>query len=127
MDKLIVRFISEPIRVGLTWGERWKGSDLGLIACWERGREKSAEDISVSSRARDGELVVLPWKGGVDKPTKVGHKFGSLNYFAMWQGLRGENLHISLEDEVTLVCSRTKMQITYTPDYRKFAGIGDGT
>lgn len=121
MDTMIARLISEPIRVGLTWEERWKGPDRGLIACWERGREKGAEDNSLASRTRDGELVVLPWKGGVDKPTKLGQKFGTLNYLAMWQGLRGDDLSVSLQDEVTLLCSRTKMQVTYTPHYRKFA------
>ena len=39
----IYRSIEEPNRKGLTRDVLWKGSDDGLIACWERGRMR-AED-----------------------------------------------------------------------------------
>ena len=64
------RSTSEPIRTNATWEERWNDDDQGLIACWERGREKSREDPALAAQARDGQLVVLPWKGGVEKAIK---------------------------------------------------------
>jgi hypothetical protein len=39
----IHRSITEPIREGASWDERWNAADDGLIACWERGREKRLE------------------------------------------------------------------------------------
>lgn len=32
---------TEPRREGLTTAQRWHGPDSGLIACWERGRDKA--------------------------------------------------------------------------------------
>ncbi len=81
------RSISEPIRLGGTWDERWNAGDGGLIACWERGREMRLQDSPLAARAATGQLVVLPWKGGVEKATKKNQKFGTLFYLAMWQGL----------------------------------------
>lgn len=77
-----------------------------------------------ADRALRGELLPLPWKGGVHpdppddqsgkKKTKGKRKkqpvkkFGSLQYLAMWQGLRGENLDVPLDGEITLTCPATK-------------------
>lgn len=44
----IIRSIEEPIRKGFTWEELWKGSDNGLIACWERGRVKAADNLDLA-------------------------------------------------------------------------------
>lgn len=104
----------------LPWKDRWEGTDGGLIACWERGRQKSLEDPALAQLARQGELVMLPWKGGVETKLKAKQKFGSLFYLAMWQGLRGDSLDISPDDEVTLICTRTEMQVVYTPDTAKY-------
>ena len=111
----------DPSRAALPWTERWQGPDQGLIACWERGREKAAESEALASAARHGELVVLPWKGGVDRPTKLGSKYGSLFYLAMWQGLRGEPLDIDTDKDVAITCSRTRMVVTYTADASKYS------
>jgi len=46
-------------------------------------------------------------------------KFGSLNYLATWQGLRGEDLHIDVENEVSVACTRTRVLVTFTPDLAK--------
>ena len=104
-----------------TWTEKWEGEDRGLIACWERGREKAREDPELAGLAAAGELVVLPWKGGVERAIKAGQKFGTLYYLAMWQGLRGLALDVELDQEVTLTCSKTGMKVTYTPEVDKYA------
>jgi len=119
------RSISEPIRTTATWDERWKGNDRGLIACWERGREKSVEDPALAAHAREGRLVLLPWKGGIEKVTKAKQKIGTHFYLAMWQGLRGDDLDIDLEHEheheVVLTCTTTGMAVAFTGDYKKYA------
>lgn len=84
----IYRSIAEPIRQNAKWDERWNSDDDGLIACWERGREKRLEAPALAAQAVDGQLIVLPWKGGVEKATKKKRKYGTLFYLAMWQGLR---------------------------------------
>jgi hypothetical protein len=113
--------ISEPIRENLKWEERWRDIDQGLIACWERGREKSAEDPALAAQARDGQLIVLPWKGGVERAIKTKRKFGTLSYLAMWQGLRGEDLDLDLAEEVELTCAATGVTVVFTNDFAKYA------
>lgn len=108
--------ISAPIRDAATWDERWKGPDQGLIAAWEAGRKKAAVDPDLAQRAGQGELVVLPWKGGVDEPVKAGWKYGALHYLAMWKGLRGEDLDLTRGEQVEVVCSRTQMRVVFTDD-----------
>lgn len=103
------------------WDRRWRGPDRGTIASWERGREMARSDPSLARRARDGELMVLPWKGGAEAHIKAGWKYGTLQYLAMWQGLRGDPLQIDLDGETTLVCSRTGMKFIYTGDSTKTA------
>ena len=121
MTNHIYRSIQEPIRRNLNWDQRWKLEDLGLIICWERGRDKSKEAPDLAECARRGELPVLPWKGGVEKKIKKKHKYGSLCYLAMWQGLRGEDLNIQLDREIELECSKTGMKVIFTPDSSKYA------
>lgn len=115
------RSITEHIREGGTWDERWNAEDNGLIACWERGRAKRLEDPSLAAQAAAGQLVVLPWKGGVEKAIKKKQKFGSLYYLAMWQGLRGEDLDIDPNDEIALNCATTGMTVVFTSDSAKYA------
>jgi hypothetical protein len=117
----IYRSISEPIRETQKWEDRWNAEDQGLIACWERGREKSREDPSLATKAREGQLVVLPWKGGVEKAIKKKQKFGTLYYLAMWQGLRGEDLDIDVTREIVLICAATGMAVAFTNDAAKYA------
>lgn len=112
-DMQVFRDISERIRKGLSWAETWKSTDDGLIACWESGRERAFKDeISVQATKR-GELIILPWRGGVDEPIK-GKKYGTYQYLAMWQGLRGESLGIDTNFPVTITCSRTHMEVNFT-------------
>lgn len=117
----IHRSVTEPIRRGATWDERWNAEDDGLIACWERGREKRLEDPPLAALAAAGQLVILPWKGGVEKATKKKQKFGTLFYLAMWQGLRGEDLDIDLTEEIVLTCAVTGMAVVFTSDMAKYA------
>lgn len=81
--------------------ELWKGSDRGLIWCWERGRQREAEEPDLAMRARDGELTPLVWKRG------------TLQYLATWQGLRGEDLSIDLNIERVITCSKTKKSFVF--------------
>lgn len=109
----IYRSIEEPNRKGLIWEELWKGSDNGLIACWERGRVKAADNPDLAESCKSGELPVLAWKGGVDKKIK-GKKYGSLFYLATWQGLRGEDLNINQHEEISIICSKTQVEVIFT-------------
>lgn len=78
-----------------------------------------AEEPELAANAISGQLVVLPWKGGVEKAIKKKEKFGSLRYLAMWQGLRGEDLNIDTSTEPSLICTLTGMKVVFTSDYEK--------
>lgn len=120
MRQRIFRSYKEHEREGLSWDERWKGEDKGLITCWEVGRELREKEPELASRAENGELPVLGWKGGVEKKTKKGEKYGTLFYLAQWQGLRGNDLDIDISQERSLTCSRTGMRVIYTGDLKKY-------
>jgi hypothetical protein len=111
----VFRDISEPIRRGLSWDETWKSTDDGLIACWESGREKAFKEEISAQAAKCGELIILPWRGGVDEPIK-GKKYGTYQYLAMWQGVRGESLDIDTNSPVSITCSRTNMRVIFTSE-----------
>jgi hypothetical protein len=121
----VKRSIDRPIRKGLATEERWLGSDAGIIASWERGREvsleSSADSRELTARARNGELVILPWKGGVERALKT-QKFGTLRYLGMWHGLRGDDLEIDPDEETERSCTATGMTVVYTSDAEKFTG-----
>jgi hypothetical protein len=114
MSKRLHRSIKQPIRDGLSWEERWRGSDDGLIFCWERGREEAIERPEDAKRAKNGELVGLVWKGGVTKKSKAATLKGTLRYLATWQGIRGEDLDIELEEERVITCTRTKQAVSFS-------------
>lgn len=120
MENIIHRSIEVPIREGLSWHDLWRGTDNGLITCWESGRKLHSTRSELSKRALDGELPVLGWKGGIDKKILKGEKYGTFNYLAKWQGLRGEDLNIDLSKEIQLNCSKTGMLIIYTSDLKKY-------
>jgi hypothetical protein len=107
------RSIGLPIREGLSWDELWSGPDGGLIWCWERGRQKRVEQQQLANRAAEGELVVLAWKGGVERKIQDEQKNGTLQYLATWQGLRGEDLDIQMDDERTIVCTVTGQTVIF--------------
>lgn len=119
----IQRSINEPIRTDLSWDETWKGQDSGVIICWEVGRKKRIDDPEFAAEASIGRLVVLPWKGGVEKAIKVRQKYGTYYYLAMWQGLRGEDLDIDLDSEPSLTCPVTGVTVTFTGNFDKYAKV----
>jgi hypothetical protein len=110
----LYRSIKEPIRVGLSWEQMWRGPDNGLIWCWERGRQYRDEYPERTASAERGELVPDAWKGGVEKKLKIEVKQGTLRYLATWQGMRGEDLDIDLDSERVIVCSRTGQAVAYS-------------
>ncbi|MBA3314224.1 MAG: hypothetical protein H0T47_13180 [Planctomycetaceae bacterium] len=114
MASKLFRSIDQPIRMGLSWNERWEGPDKGLIWCWERGRQKRDDEPGLATRAGRGELMVLAWAGGVKEKLKVEKKLGSLHYLATWQGLRHEDLELSLDGERTIVCTKTKQIVVFS-------------
>lgn len=114
------RSVQEPItNYHGSFDQRWHGPDRGLIVSWECGRLMAREEPDRGARAKAGELVMLPWKGGTerikDAPTrKTKRKLcGCLRYLAMWQGLRGEDLHIVLDRPQTICCSTTGETVTF--------------
>lgn len=115
----ISRSIETPIRTGLDWQTTWEEPDQGLIKCWEVGRQLAQEKPEVAEAATRNELPVTNWKGGVSRTLKKPQKYGSLQYLAQWQGLRGENLDIDPTAEVTITCTKTSMVVTFTPDISK--------
>lgn len=117
----ITRRIGDPRQQKMSVAALWHGPDRGLIACWERGRDLTIESPQLASAARRGELVVLPWKGGVAKELKSRTKVGSLRYLAMWQGLRGTDLDIDTDKDTCVKCSRHGVVVTFTPDEERVA------
>jgi len=122
------RSVSTPIRENLTWHQRWDGPDDGLIACWERGREKRLDEPELARRAELGELVTLAWKGGteaIDEPIdgekkpKSQKRYGSLKYLATWLGLRGEDLEIDLAEERIIVCVRANRPVIFRTESQR--------
>ena len=121
MTEKVFRSISESTRTGLSWEEKWRGPDKGLITCWEVGRELQKRKPELAEKARSYELPVLGWKGGVEKQLKMNRKYGSLYYLAQWQGLRDEDLDIDTFEEVELQCSATGMTTVFTSDTAKYS------
>jgi hypothetical protein len=116
---IIYRSFSELDRVNLTWEETWKREDKGLIKNYEVGRALAIKEPELAEKAKRGELPVLVYKGGVEKPLKKKEKIGALNYIAIWQALRGEDLYIDMDEEMVLICSKTKVSVTFTMDLIK--------
>ncbi len=119
MPNRLYRSINTPIRAGLSWNERWRGPDNGLIFCWERGREERIERPDDAERAERGELIGLDWKGGVKRKLKAERVHGVLPYLATWQGIRGEDLDINLEGERIIVCSKFGQAVVFSASLPK--------
>lgn len=120
MTSRIRRPITMPKRPTLSWKDTWEREDKGLMLCWEVGRELAAKRPDLVQVCLNDELPALGWKGGVSRSLKKLEKFGSLNYLAQWQGLRGENLDIDPTQDTIKTCSRTHMIVTFTPDKTKY-------
>ena len=112
--------IANPKHMKQDFDTRWNGCDHGLIATWDRGREKALEDSELANKVKNGELVPLPWKGGVDKAIKSKTRYGTYQYLAMWQGIYGDDLIIDTSIDVTKTCSRTGVTVIFTSDANKY-------
>lgn len=108
------RSIKTSIRTNMSWDELWLGDDRGLIWCWERGRQKRVEEPELGSRAAKGELVTLAWKGGAEEKLLMDEKPGTLQYLATWQGLRDEDLDISLDRKRIINCSKSWRGVVFS-------------
>lgn len=115
----IYRSFSEPDRENLTWEQTWRQEDKGLIKNYEVGRAIAIKEPDLAEKAKRGELPILIYKGGVEKTLKKKEKIGALNYIAIWQALRGEDLNIDMDEEMVLTCSKTKVRVTFTMDLEK--------
>ncbi|WP_338490415.1 hypothetical protein VRB78_08715 [Pseudomonas trivialis] len=120
MPARIHQTIRTELRPALSWSETWEGEDKGLIKCWEVGRELAAKHLDLAEACLANELPALGWKGGVSRSLKKREKFGSLNYLAQWQGIRGEDLDIDPTADIVKTCSRTHMIVTFTPEKAKY-------
>lgn len=124
---LLIHNASTPPVPSADYYERIEGPDRGLINAWVTGLEKRATWSETATRAAAGELPVLPFRGGVEKRIKRTDKVGSLLYIAMWQGLRGENLHLDTDAEISMTCSRTGVPVLFTMDYNKLRAEDSAT
>lgn len=106
--------LSPPV-LGDSWEARQEGEDEGLISAWLAGLDMRERDCNLSQAALRGELPVLPFKGGVEKKIKGG-KIGALKYIAMWQGLRGEDLCVTIGSRPVMKCAKTGVQVSFTDD-----------
>lgn len=118
---LIQESIQSPPAAEPDWHKRWEGPDKGLICAWLQGIDKAQHDADMAQCARNGELPVTAFRGGIVKALKNRDimKLGALHYVAYWQGLRGEDLDIDQDTEPQLTCSRTGMTFVYTGDTAK--------
>lgn len=115
--------IETPIRESLSWNDRWEKEDKGLINCWEVGRTTALRNSDLADAAKNGELPELHFEGGIAGNPEKPNKYGHLNYYAMWLGLRNESLLIDLDSEYEVTCSRTGITKTFTADLLKIEPI----
>ncbi len=103
------------------WEKKWNGIDKGLIACWEAGRKIAETNSEILSSVQADELPILPWKGGFTKEINDKKpKYAPLFYLAMWQGIKGDDLHIDMDGEKSLTCSKTGMTSIFTFNHKLY-------
>jgi DNA helicase II / ATP-dependent DNA helicase PcrA len=116
--------INTPIRQHLSPDELWRQDDKGLIQAWELGRMWAKKHPKISRQASMGQLMPLLFQGGYSKRLECPFQYGSLHYYAMWTGLRMEDLSLNIDKEYPLVCSKTKMGVVYTINSKKYLSSG---
>ena len=116
---LIQASVNNPPAYEHDYDRRLKGPDHGLINAWIAGIRYAKEHPDIAARAQAGELPVLPYRGGVERAIKTRHKIGALQYVAMWQGLRNEDLQLDTDAEHVMTCQRTGVPVTFTLDIKK--------
>lgn len=123
---IVYRPISEPIRKKASFDERLNDYDSGLILAWEVGRQTAINNPDIANRVNNGELPQLNHKGGHSKKLKAcDFKYGTFQYLAEIQGIKGKNLDINTtrDDGMTLICSRTGMKTIFTSDQNKYKEV----
>jgi hypothetical protein len=91
-------------------------AELQAEAELQAAAELQTKNEPASVWADRGELLPLWWKGGQRKKLEAPTKRGSLQYLAMWQGLRNEDLTIVMTGKTVLVCTRTRQQVVFERD-----------
>lgn len=122
---LVQASITNPPPDSNAWSVRMEGPDRGVINAWLRGIEKSKESPALVTAAKAGELPLMAWKGGVEKAIARKDKVGSLHYLAAWQALRGEDLNVDTDSEVSMTCTRTGVPVLFTLDIGKLLPATD--
>jgi len=120
VDDMVSRSICAELRPGLSYAERWGTPEASVITAWEQGRVLAIERPALAKAALAGQLPMLPFKGGLSEPLKH-TKYGCMEYLAMWQGLRGEDLEIDLGRDAAITCAAHGSTVTFTPDFTKYA------
>lgn len=118
---LIHKSVLEPIYEDPVYDTRINGYDKGLINAWNVGRRLAKNNEDLVTRAKNGELPILGFKGGIKNTPKIKLKYGCLWYLAELQGIKGIDLNIDLEKEVALICSRTNIKVIFTSDSSKYS------
>lgn len=117
---------ANPPPMALDYAERMEGPDQGVINAWLAGIAMRRDPPSEQQKsALAGELLPLPYRGGVDRKLKIKQKIGALHYLAMWQGLRGDDLNIDTESEPELVCTKTGVLVLFTLDHKRLMGAAE--
>lgn len=116
---IVTRPAHNPPAISEDYAVRMEGPDKGLINAWVTGLAKRVDAPELAAKATAGELPVLPFRGGVETAIKTKNKVGHLLYVAMWQGLRGEDLRVDTDTELSMTCTRTGVPVLYTMDFEK--------
>lgn len=114
-----------PPQAEADFDARMNGPDGGIVNAWLAGRDLRGSRPDLAAAASAGQLPVLPYRGGVDRPIKRKDKLGSLLYVAMWQGLRSDDLNVDASKDVQLVCTRHGVPVTFTPDWQRLLVSGE--
>ncbi|WP_423459916.1 hypothetical protein [Ottowia sp. VDI28] len=116
---------SSPPTAEANFEKRVNGPDGGMVSAWLAGRELSSQRPDLAAAATANELPILAFAGGVERKIKLQEKLGALQYVAMWQGLRGDDLRVNLSEESVLMCSKHGVRVRFTADWRKLASAED--
>lgn len=116
---------NNDLEPALDWAARWEGPDKGARTAWLAGAQMRRRDPDLAQRAESGELVPLPFRGGVTRQLKTKSKVGHNLYLAMWQGLRGEALDVDMDAEVSRTCTRFGVPVLFTSDMGKNFSQGE--
>lgn len=128
---LLFASIASPPPEAIDYDARWATIEAAALTCWHGGQRLRREPgwADARDRAVAGELPILPWRGGVeaDTPAQAASRSGTLQYLAMWQGLRNEDLRIHTDIDTTLTCSRTGAQVTFRPCWPQASSVPSQT